>query len=326
MTAVVVFPQSGYANRLQAMASAAILAESINATWHVCWESQSVAPVPADQIFDPILVAEHFISAEEVRDRWGLVRSELPLYLSAIHGGRHIGVAGHDRGEQSLMPDLRELLATQTPETIAIVAGGKFDLRGDATLTPDQARSFRSRRQEVYKRIRFSAAIEDAAEESVAHHTPFVGLHLRYSDRSQEAPWRHRVWPALRTVLAGSGTDRVFVASDGARERERWLGSLTRKGLQPWTVVPKSVDRSDPLSAFGALIDWRVLTNSAAMVYFASSSFAEEAAVASEAFDRSVGLEASSTRAVLVRARTYARAAVTYPVRHGWWGARVTEQ
>jgi hypothetical protein len=326
MTAVVVFPQSGYANRLQAIASAAILAESIHATWHVCWEPQAVAPTPAGQIFDHRLVAEHFLSAEEARERWGLVRSELPLYLTASLDGRRVVVAGHDRGEQSLMPDLRECLVAQEPKVIVIVAGGKFDLRGDATLTSNQAQAFRGKRYEQYQRLRFSAAIEDAAEESATRHTPLVGLHLRYSDRSQEAPWRHRIWPALRTVVHDSGSDRVFVASDRARERERWLSYLTKQGLQPWTVRPESFDRSDPLSAVGALVDWRILTRSAGMVYFAASSFAEEAAVASGAFDRSIGLGASSTRAAVVRARTYATAAVTYPARHGWWGSRVMEQ
>lgn len=323
MTAVVVFPRSGYANRLQAIASAAILAESIHATWHVCWEPQVVAPVPAGQIFDPRLLAEHFISADEARERWGLVRSELPLYLTSGDDGRRVVVAGHDRGEQCLMPDLRDLLVAQMPDVIAIVAGGKFDLQGDSTLGSDQARAFRSKRYELYQRLRFSAPIEDVAEESVAHRIPFGGLHLRYSDRSAEAPWRHRIWPALRSVLAEIGMDRVFVASDRARERERWLSYLTKQGLQPWTVPPESVDRSNPMSAVGALIDWRILTRSSGMVFFAASSFAEEAAVASRAFDRSVGLGASSTRAAWVRARTYATAAVTYPARHGWSGSRV---
>lgn len=326
MTAVVVFPQSGYANRLQAIASAAILAESIHATWHVCWEPQPVAPAPAGQIFDHRLVAEQFLSADEARERWGLVRSELPLYLTTRDDGRSVVVAGHDRGEQCLMPDLRALLSEQEREVIAIVAGGKFDLEGDSTLTSDQARAFRGKRHEQYQRLRFSASIEEAAEESVTRHTPFIGLHLRYSDRSLEAPWRHRIWPALRTVLAEAGMDRVFVASDRARERDRWLTYLTKQGLQPWTVRPESVDRSNPMSAVGALIDWRILTRSSGMVFFAASSFAEEAAVASGAFDRSVGLGASYSRAAWVRARTYAAAGVTYPSRHGWWGSRVTEQ
>lgn len=326
MTAVVVYPQSGYANRLQAIASAAILAESINATWHVCWEPQTVAPALAGQIFDHRLVAEHFLSADEARERWELVRSELPLYFTASLDGRRLVVAGHDRGEQSLMPDLRERLEKQKPEIIAIVAGGKFDVEGDSTLTSDQARAFRGKRYQQYQHLRFSASIEEAAEESVSTQTPFVGLHLRYSDRSLEAPWRHRIWPALRTVVHDSGSDRVFVASDRARERERWLSYLTKQGLQPWTVHPESVDRSNALSAFGALVDWRILARSSGMVYFAASSFAEEAAVASGAFDRGVGLGASSSRAAWVRARTYAAAAVTYPARHGWWGLRLTEQ
>ena len=120
--------------------------------------------------------------------------------------------------------------------------------------------------------------------------------------------------------------DTVFIASDSARERERWVSALLQRGLRPWTVRPESVDRSDPISAVGALIDWRILTRSSAMVYFSASSFAEEAAVASGAFDRSIGLAASPSRALWVRGREYATAAATYPTRHGWWGTTATER
>ena len=205
MTEVVVFPQSGYANRMQAMASAAILADSIGAAWHVCWEPQPVAPVSPTKIFDPSLIADHFISTDEVRARWGLSKDELPLYLTHDQDKKRTIVAGHDRGEQSLMPGLRQILQTEKPDTMAIVAGGKFDLEGDADLTASQARTFRSRRRAAYESLRFSAAIEDTADRAVAPHDSFVGLHLRYSDRASQAPWRRRIWPAgLPTTRSSS--------------------------------------------------------------------------------------------------------------------------
>ena len=326
MTEVVVFPQSGYANRMQAMASAAILADAIGAIWHVCWELQPIAPVSPTEIFDSSLISDRFISTDEARARWGLSKAELPLYLTHDRDKRRTIVAGHDRGEQSLMPGLRQILQTEMPDTIAIVAGGKFDLEGDADLTASQARTFRTRRRAAYQSLRFSAAIEDAADRAVARHDSFVGLHLRYSDRASQAPWRRRIWPAVRAVTERTDADTVFIASDSARERERWVSALLQRGLRPWAVRPESVDRSDPVSAVGALIDWRILTRSSAMVYFSASSFAEEAAVASGTFDRSIGMAASPSRAIWVRGREYAVAAATYPTRHGWWGATATER
>ena len=326
MTEVVVFPQSGYANRMQAMASAAILADSIGAVWHVCWELQPVAPVSPLEIFESSLIADHFISSDEARARWGLSKAELPLYLTHDHVKRRTIVAGHDRGEQSLMPGLRQILQTEKPDTIAMVAGGKFDLHGDSVLTGPQASSFRRNRQAFYEELRFTSSIEDSAARAATQHGPFVGLHLRYSDRSLEAPWRHRIWPSLRGVLELADTEAVFIASDSARERDRWVTRLNDRGMSPWTIHPESVDRSNPLSAAGALVDWRILTRSSAMVYFSASSFAEEAAVASGAFDRSIGLAGSPSRALWVRGREYATAAATYPTRHGWWGATATER
>lgn len=322
MTDVVVFPQSGYANRMQAMASAAVLADSIGARWYVCWEPQPVAPAAPLQIFDPEFVARHFVSSEEARDRWGLVKAELPLYLTVDRSANRIVVAGHDRGEQSLMPELRDLLTEHMPAAIAIVGGGKFFLSGGTTLDAVRATEFRNRRRDAYRGMAFAPEIEQAVRRAIDAQSRFVGLHLRYSDRSLEAPWRYVIWPAVRAECERLATDRVFVASDSAEERERWMRRLESRGLQPWTVRPESSDRSDPVSALGALIDWRILSSSSGMVYFAASSFAEEAAVAAGAFDTSIGLPPARSRREWMRARSFAAAAITYPRRHGWVGTR----
>ena len=56
------------------------------------------------------------------------------------------------------------------------------------------------------------------------------------------------------------------------------------------------------------------------MVYFAESSFAEEAAVTTGNFDSSIGLRASKSRVLQVKAGEYVNALVSYPRRHGWLG------
>ena len=318
MTDVVVFPQSGYINRLQCMASAAILAGALGAEWYVCWENQPVAPAAPDDLFAESVLRDHFVTSEETRRRWGLVKAALPLYLTSDERTGRVVVAGHERGEQSLMPGLRRILENGLPPVIAVVGGGKFFLSGDEALSTAQAAEFRELRRAQYASLEFAPSVEDSARQASDARGPFLGLHLRYSDRSLEAPWRRDIWPALERLRSQTGLADVFVASDSTREGARWTRLLGQRGMLPWSVPAATLDRSDPVSALAALIDWRILTRSAAMVYFSASSFAEEAAVASGAFDLGIGLPPSRTRAAWVTAQQYGRSAVTYPTRHGW--------
>ena len=126
--------------------------------------------------------------------------------------------------------------------------------------------------------------------------------------------------PAIPVTLLYGGLTSLFIASDTAKERLRWIAITREMGFAPWTVDPGSLLRGDASAAIGALIDWRILGGSQAMVYFAESSFAEEAAVATGNFDSSIGLRASSGRVLQVKAGEYVNALVSYPRRHGWLG------
>jgi hypothetical protein len=316
---VVVRPLSGYVNRLQSIVSSALLAEDLRARLVVCWDESEVAPVPAAAVLDPAFCEDHVRPAREVRDDLGVDPTSIPAYLAIDEGSRVITLAGLDRGEQAFMPDLRAALALM-PDARAVVlsAGGKFYLDGDAVLTEQQARDFRIRRAAGYAALPLHAQVEERAAVASGHE-PFAGLHLRYSDRSTQTPWRRAIAPAVRAVTSATGTSDLFVASDSGDERRRWTHEATKLGLRPWSADPGDFPRSDPRSALGALVDWRILTQSSAMVYFAASSFAEEAAVASGAFDAGVGLTASGARTAWVRAGQYLDAASTYPRRRGWF-------
>lgn len=316
---VVVRPLSGYANRLQAIVSGALLAEDLDTELLVCWDESEVAPVPASTVLGPAWCSAHLRSAQEVVARFGVDPRDVPPYLSVRDNLKVVTLAGLDLGEQHFMPALREVLQ-RAPETRAVVlsAGGKFTLSGDAVLRSDQDADFRGRRYEAYAELPLHPDIEAGAAVA-ALRQPFVGLHLRYSDRSTQTPWPRQIAPALHQVANSAETRSVFIASDTPSQRERWSDRVDRLGLEPWSADPGSYPRSDPRSAIGALVDWRILTRSQALVYFAASSFAEEAAVASGNYDRSVGLEASAARSAWVRAGQYAAAARTYPRRHGWF-------
>ncbi len=315
MPRVVVIPVSGYINRLQAIASAALLASDIGAELAICWIPDSVVPVPAERVLSESLCRQHIVDSEQVRASTGLDPQAVPRYLHR-HGGT-ITLAGHDRGEQVFMPELAQMLAMERPEQIVIQAGGHFFL----PLAGADEVSFRGRRHDFYGGPILDAAVEAEVVRQAAQHHPYIGLHLRYTDRAHQAPTSRAITRALHDVVERTSTRSVFIASDTAAARTSWVERLERQGLAPWTAAHDSWDRSVAGSEFAAMVDWRLLTRAAGLVYFAESSFAVEAAVASTGHEHSVALAPSPWRYAAVRGSTLVRAAVTYPRRHGWPGA-----
>ena len=105
---VVVIPRNGYANRLQAWASAAIVARTWGAPLKVCWEEEAVCPADASSLFRSAGEGSTFISSDEVEGLLGGSHEGLPRYLahdsdSGVvtlatdhHLGRRTVVAGED--------------------------------------------------------------------------------------------------------------------------------------------------------------------------------------------------------------------------------------
>jgi hypothetical protein len=164
----------------------------------------------------------------------------------------------------------------------------------------------------------FRAETEDAVDSALAGRASFIGLHLRYSDRSHQAPLDRSIRKALRASADDSGITSVFIASDTASARDRWIDESRLLGLDPWFVSHDSLARSNVEGSRAALVDWRVLSRAQRLVYFAESSFAVEAAVAGPGFDDSIALGTSRLRKAAVRSTGFVRAGLTYPRRHGW--------
>lgn len=321
MTPVVVIrPLSGYINRLQAIVSAQLLAEDIGADLWIDWQPSDVAPVSMDVILDPDFCNRHGRSSHEVRTSLGVDPAHLPDHLHEDTRAGVVTLAGRDRGEQAFMPALNGAWRSGRFEAIVVAAGGKFTLLGGEQLSGDQALRFQDRRREAYARLPLNPGIEERAAEALVGRAPFIAMHLRYSDRSLESPWSRHVASSLSHLRQATGIENLFIASDTPHARQRWTKRADAMGLRPWSTSPPDVPRSDPRSAWGALVDWRVLTRSSGMVFFAASSFAEEAAVASGHMNRSIGLAATSSRRIWMQGRQWARAAITYPSRHGWIG------
>ena len=315
------FPLSGYANRFQAMASSSILAESLGASLRICWEPQEVLPASAGEVFSTDFCNSYCITPEQALDEFGVTRSAVPRYLHRDDSRGLITLAGHDRGEQAFIPDLRDMLANASgARTLAIAAGGQFFLPNPDSQAASIRADFRDQRRRFYSTMLLREETEEAVRLAIADRCAFMGLHLRYSDRSHQAPLDRSIRRALRASTEASGLTSLFIASDTAAARDRWVIEAERLGLDPWYITHDSLARSQASGSHAALVDWRVLGHAQRLVYFAESSFAVEAAVAGSGFDDSVALPASAIRAAAVGVNRILESARTYPRRHGWRG------
>ena len=312
---VVIRPQSGYINRIQAIVSAQLMAEELGSQLLVDWELSSITPVGLDSVLAADFCERHSVTAEGASRAVGVDVRSIPPYLEFDPDRGLITLAGLEKGEQFFMPSLRSMLRESKVSAIVISAGGKFTLSGGPLLSPSEDSSFRQRRHAAYSALSLHHKVEEAAAQLAGEQGNFLGLHLRYSDRSLESPWRAHVARALRRLHSHSGVSSLFIASDTRRERDRWLARASSLGLRPWCADRGIFLRTDEAGAYTAMVDWRLLTRAKASVYFAASSFAEEAVVASGGFSASSGLRAGPERIAWNRCRKFVRDGLTYPRR-----------
>ena len=308
---VVIVPRNGYVNRLQAITSAQAVAHSLGATLGIGWERQQAAPVDVGAVLDLRAVKAEFLDLASSLP--GAMQADgVPVGITRGSDGV-VSLAGGMAGEQVLMPALRRELEKGINELV-IVAGGKFWLPGGQHLTTQQADQFRSVRQELYSDLKLNAEIEGQASRVVSQlPARFLGLHLRYSDRNQQAPGRRSIREALIS-LRDDVEGNVYIAGDDPSRVAEWRQWLDQHGCNTWTNETSQADVESRKA--NALVDWRILGAAHRLVYFAESSFGEEAAVASGYFDDSRGLECNRVRSTAVRGAGHFRNLVTYPSRH----------
>lgn len=308
---VVVIPRNGYINRIQAWASASLLAENLGSQFGVLWEPESIAPAEAGDLFETSAEDSPFISREEVDELIGGSHEDLPRYISSSRGGQLLTLAGHDRGEQAFMAEVQQRLDGSV-NTLVIIAGGKFHL-------PEQLDAV-SRRSEFYAHLAWSSLIASTSKELADQHPEYLGLHLRGTDRSIGAPTPGSIRQALTALKDRSAVRELFVAADSQDARTAWHAQARGLGFEPWAQPDVSLSRSKVAGGVSAMIDWILLGHSQALVFPAASSFGEEAAVATGNFERSIGVRASAIRQSARRARGFSRSVLTFPQRR--WAAR----
>lgn len=305
---IVVVPRNGYANRLQAWASAAILGAELDVPVSVLWEPQSIAAAPAEVLFASSFVRRTFIDSQIVVDLLGASHESLPRYLHLDRDRGFVSLAGHDLGEQVFMERLAWDLADDSrPHTLVVVAGGKFHLPG--------AGDFVRQRRTFYSMLQWSPPIAQRVAELLAGQPPFLGLHIRQTDRATAAPTRRAIQSALDQLGAKTNVHSLFVAADTEQALRQWSTTVVQQGFSPWDSGTSTFDRAEAEAGVGALVDWIVLGRSRALVYSAASSFGEEAAVATGYSSDCLGLSASAARQRWRGLKAEARSAVSYPTR-----------
>jgi hypothetical protein len=321
MKQILIIPRNGYINRLQAMASAQILADQIGAELKVAWVPQDAAPAEAKTVFNSTLIDSNFISEEACEQLCGFLPNDIPRYLNTSateSDAKVVTLAGYDLGEQYFMRDLRGLINMQMDlAVIAISGGGRFSLQGESQSIEWDSQTFQFERSRWYSKLDFREEIESVVR-GAAGSEPYLGLHLRYSDRSHQTPTRRDIDQAVQKLACSANIRRIFIASDSRTERERWSTKLKEHDFSVWWYDTAGGDRTQESGAIGALIDWRLLGMSKSLVYFKESSYGYEAAVATNNFSGSLGLEANRIVSLSVRGKDFARNVMKAPKRRGW--------
>jgi hypothetical protein len=305
---IVVVPRNGYANRLQAWASAAIIAAQWDVPLMVFWDPEAIAPAAPTDLFAASLVSRSFIDDGAFHRLAGRHPADIPRYLTVDQDRSLVVLAGHDRGEQVFMPQVERLLTDSSRAwTLVIIAGGRFRL--------SNGEGFSHQRGIFYRRLQWSEKLEERVARGLATNREFVALHIRQTDRSRTAPTQQQVRDGLQRLRDRTATRSLFVSADTSTALHDWKERARRLGFVAWSMDGVDHDRRQVRSGIDALADWRILAASEALVHPANSTFSEEAAVASGHPERAIPLQASPARMRLRQWSESVHTAATYPAR-----------
>lgn len=315
---VIVIPRNGYINRLQAWASASILAAELRVPSRLLWEPEPAAPGELASMLDIASLASTLVSGEEVTGLLGAAHASMSRYLTPLPERGVLVLAGHDRGEQVFIPALLELLrADSRLGTLVIIAGGQFHVPATA--------DFDARRRAFYRDLRWSRALQARVDEELHERGQYLAVHVRQTDRSLTAPTARSLRAAVAGLRDQTNLSRLFVAADSSGARAQWHGIARELGMQPWSASDGPVERDSPHSALDAMLDWRLLGAATGLVYSSASSFGHEAATMIGVPERVIGLSAPVRQQRVRAAQQLARSAVRYPARRWGSGARRTQ-
>lgn len=301
-------PRNGYANRLQAWASARVVAARLGWSLRVLWEPQAVATTPASRLFSRDLISSTFVDSSSVTVTAGCPHEYFPRHLTVLPERDLIVLAGHERGEQAFMAELANTLdVTPSVAKLLIIAGGAFHLPG--TTDPE------GERRAAYAGIRWSDEIDLLVGQATAERPAFAALHVRQTDRSREAPTERALRTGLRLLRDRVAERSLFICADTPGARAQWAHEAVQLGFEPWSMPDVEFDRGSEDNGVSALVDWLLLSKATGAVHPATSTFSGEAVVAGGTQATSVPLSAGAGLRRIRALRSLGSAVATYPSR-----------
>ena len=267
---LILIAKNGLGNRLRAIASASQLSQLLGPELLVFWPPYDGAATDWDDLFDQPREFT-FINSREAESR-GVMDAEIPQglhessYMVTLRGG---GV-----GEQIYIRDFSSLAQKNCSALCVVVSGGYFDSR--ARNIRQVARLSASSRRHLVQHLPIKSEILELAE-AARPVGPYIGLHLRGTDRRKEAASPQRLTNIAKRVATRQGVNEVFICADSEPLRTSAVEQLSGAGLQVHfdSYLPT---RRDVEGEKHALADFVNLRSSTHLVGALASTFATEAA------------------------------------------------
>lgn len=280
MKALVFYPQYGLANRLRAIASAIILADSTGRKLMVNW-------VPAENECN-IAWEDLFLNQVE----------RYPLPLSSFQTGVNFY---DDTGSYDFYWNMPQLLAQNKSDVVALRTFRNFRPKG---MTEEDFKHLKSL---FYKSLNPVSAVQktvNAVHEQYFKNNDVIGIHIRRNDYfsylrqdpKEVAPTELFIRKMMH-ILKVNPKARFFLATDDKDEEQ-----IIKSRLQGAVIVHEknAVSRLTKNGMQDALVDWLLLSSTSKIIGSYRSSFNEEASIV-----HMIGVETIPKRAILLNLKAH---------------------
>ena len=287
---------NGLGNRLQALSSASILAESLGCELEVKWPKQGVFSSSWNLIFDSLPNVNSIFDFPESED---FIKS-IPRFIEYKKSQNQITLRNLRLGDQRYMPRLKKYLQrSKNSPDVLIISGEKFHLGGSRFFKDSY--DFRSLRQNFYSKVKFSSKIEEelAAMLKILG-SSFWAVHLRNTDKIKEKVSDEKILQAIKGAKSKDQlSNSVYISSDDREAALYWKKTLEILDFRVVLQIDILRDRASASEPFFAMTDWLVLSKASRIVSYGESTFSYEAAVAGGSFSNRIYVHDSLYRKIV---------------------------
>jgi hypothetical protein len=228
-------------NRFRSIASAYILSEYTNRELLINWKPEWGCNINLDQIVDGAFFGKGYnVNREDCY----------------FHSGREKG---------SEHPFVQSMIDSED-DIAYLQAGGNF-------YPPNMSvADFNNKKSEFYRGIPFNNPIQDEVSKFKEMHGDYMGIHLRFTDRSQFSV----SGDYLSSIINSNPHSKFFICSDEisvVNQIKNYFGDRII------SYNTKGVNRNSPDDLLYSLIEWLILANSKKIWYSLGSSYSYEACI-----------------------------------------------